>query len=109
MTRYQQINDELKRLLAIIVAEPNVRRVIVFGSATGERDQIHQWSDIDLCIVEDTDLRFYDRLAAWIKKLQPRIGLDLVVYTPSEVQDMREKSDFFTKEIESKGKELYAA
>ena len=109
MTRSEQINEELKRLLAIIVAEPEVRRVIVFGSVTDDRGRIHEWSDIDLCIVEDTDLRFYDRLAAWIKKLQPRVGLDLVVYTPSEVEEMREKSHFFTQEIESKGRELYAA
>jgi len=109
MTRHEQISAELHRMLAIITAEPNVRRVIVFGSASNDSRQIHDWSDIDLCIVEDTELRFYDRLAAWIKRLQPRVGLDLVVYTPSEVEEMREQGDFFTREIEGKGRELYAA
>ena len=109
MNRHEQISDELHRLLAIIAAEPNVRRVIVFGSAIGDRREIHEWSDIDMCIIEDTELRFYDRLAAWIKRLQPRVGLDLVVYTPSEVEEMRKQGNFFTWEIESKGRELYVA
>lgn len=58
MKRHEQLGDELKRLLGIIAAEPKVRRVIVFGSATGDNTEIHEWSDIDLCIIEDTELRF---------------------------------------------------
>lgn len=52
---------------------------------------------------------FYDRLAEWIKRLRPRVGLDLVVYTPFEVEEMRKHANFFTQEIEKKGRELYVA
>lgn len=108
MTRQEEINLELNRMVRLIAEEPTVRRVILFGSnASGGPSA--EWSDIDLCIIQETDLRFYDRLAWWIKKLRPGIGIDLVVYTPGEVEEMRSKGGFYTHEIEAKGRELYAA
>ena len=95
-------------MIRLIADEPTVRRVILFGSSCGQ-ESVRNWSDIDLCIVQDTELRFYDRLAWWLKRLSPEVGIDLVVYTPKEIEEMRARNGFYRREIEAKGKELYAA
>jgi uncharacterized protein len=108
MDRQQEIKNELERMVRLISEEPSVRRVILFGSnASGEA--VGEWSDIDLCIVQESNLRFYDRLAWWLRKLRPAIGIDLVVYTPVEIEQLRAQGGFYTDEIEAKGKDLYAA
>lgn len=104
----EEIQSELTRLLRIIRTDATVERVILFGSAV-HPEKIHSQSDIDLCLIQRTDLRFYDRLAYWISRIQPRIGLDLVVYTPAEFEEMRETNYFIRREIEQNGRELYAA
>jgi predicted nucleotidyltransferase len=80
----------------------------LFGSAV-DAMQVHEESDIDLCIVQKTSLRFYDRLAKWIARIQPKIGLDLVVYTPEEFAEMSQSNHFVRSEIAEKGREIYHA
>src|SRR6059036_1120597 len=76
--------EELRRRIA-----PHVRRarkVIAFGSvARGEADA---WSDLDLIIVADTGLPFFERFKdfAGLYDVWPR--LDLLVYTPEELARM---------------------
>ena len=89
--------------------DPSRESVAVdFGSAV-RPGEIHDESDIDLCIVQTTDLRFYDRLAQWIDRIEPQIGLDLIVYTPGEFEELCRRNHFVSKHIEHKGKEIYAA
>jgi len=76
--------DELRRRLA-----PHIRRatrVVAFGSvARGETDQ---WSDLDLLIVADTTRPFLERFKdfAGIYDVWPRV--DLLIYTPAELDRM---------------------
>lgn len=102
------IQAEIDRILSLIATDDSVDRVFLFGSASRPVD-LHEGSDIDLCIVQKTDLRFYDRLAAWIDRLEPRIGLDLVVYTPEEFRQLMKDRHFVRSEVVAKGKEVYAA
>jgi hypothetical protein len=44
-----------------------------------------------------------------IRALQPRIGVDFLVYTPDEWSYLIKNNLFVRKEISEKGKELYAA
>jgi predicted nucleotidyltransferase len=98
----------VKSILEIANQDPSVVRVVLFGSAA-QADQIHEESDIDLCIVQDTALRFYDRLADWIDRIQPQVGLDLVVYAPAEYSELRHDNYFVSEQIAHKGIEIYAA
>jgi uncharacterized protein len=102
------LRSELLRLIEIVSADSSVERVILFGSAA-QLENTHPDSDIDICIVQNTELRFYDRLANWLDRIQPKIGLDLIVYTPDEFAAMRENNFFVREEIDSKGREVYAA
>ena len=102
------VQSELKRILSLVGDESTVERVYLFGSAT-DAVRLHDESDIDLCIVQRTKLPFYDRLAEWIDRIQPEVGLDLVVYTPEEFEEMQRTNHFVRSEITEKGKEIYHA
>lgn len=62
-----------------------------------------------MCIVQNTDLRFYDRLAQWIDRIEPQVGLDLIVYTPEEFSELPRRNHFVGKQIVQMGKQIYAA
>ena len=99
------LQAELGRMVDELKRDETVSKVIVFGSvATGE---IHEWSDIDLVVVQETSLPFLERIRVLLQKLEPRVGVDLLVYTPEEFERLCRERSFFRDEILSKGKTLY--
>ena len=100
MSRADILGQELKRILPLLVADTSVRQVIVFGSmASGN---VHEGSDIDLVVVQDTALSFWERLRAIRRKVQPGVGVDLLVYTPNEFNDLSARRPFVREEIAQK-------
>lgn len=65
-------------------------------------------SDVDLFIVKRTTERRIDR-ARTVRKLIRGMGLpvDILVYTPEEVEHRLTLRDFFIEDIVNKGKVLY--
>ena len=106
--RIDQIQCEVDRILSIAGDDSTVERIFIFGSAC-DPSRIHEESDLDLCIVQRTTLRFFDRLADWIDRIEPKVGLDLVVYTPEEFADLSHSNYFVREQIAAKGKQIYAA
>ncbi len=99
--RRRRLMAELKRLRQLLAPDPRVRGVVVFGSlATGE---VHAWSDLDVVVVMDTQDRFVERISEVRRRLQPRVGLDLLVYTPEELRRLQQRL-FVREEIVKKGK-----
>ncbi len=104
--RQQLLDAELKRILPLLEEEYAADAVLLFGStASGD---IHQWSDLDLIIVKDTNRRFLDRIKDVIKLVKPRVGMDIIVYTPQEFDQLSEERAFVRDEILAKSKVLYA-
>jgi len=104
--RRKLLKQELARCLAILTSRLNPpERILLFGSLVS--DEIGPWSDIDLVIVQQTELRFLDRLKEMIDLLQPQVGMDLLVYTPEEFDQMKHGRLFFQEEILTKGQVLY--
>ena len=101
----EKLQAELDRYLKLLLAHVLPERVILFGSLAQE--QVHLWSDIDLIVVTDTDARFLDRTKEMLQLLEPRVGLDILVYTPSEFEQLLKNRPFFQQEIAAKGKVLY--
>jgi predicted nucleotidyltransferase len=97
--------DELRRRIA-----PHVRRarkVIVFGSvARGEADA---GSDLDLIIVADTTRPFLERFKdfAGLYDVWPR--LDLLVYTPEELERMAAEDNPLIRQALAEGVVLHEA
>lgn len=100
---YQKIQKVADR----IVQDYKPEKIILFGS--------HAWgkpsrdSDVDLFVVKNSRKRRFDREYELRMKLFGHgfPPLDLLIYTPGEVQKRLEIEDFFVQDILSKGKILY--
>ena len=107
MERQQKLQSELSRFLPTLINQFKAVKIIIFGSLAG--NEVSEWSDLDIVVVRDTSLRFLDRSAELIRVLQPKVGVDFLVYTPDEWDYLIRENLFVRKEIFEKGKELYAA
>lgn len=88
-----------------ILRARNVEKVILFGSLA--RGDVVSTSDIDLIVIQDTDLGFLERLDEIYSAVLPRKALDVLVYTPRELAFLKEDSPFVRKAL-SEGRVLYA-
>ncbi|WP_187329339.1 HEPN domain-containing protein [Halomicronema hongdechloris] len=105
--RQRQLQQELSRYLQQLQGDATVQQVIVFGSlVTGE---IHPWSDIDLVVIQETPLPFWPRIMAMRRRLQPRVGADILVYTPGEFQQLCQERLFFQQEVLPKARVMHGA
>jgi len=91
--------EELNRLVDAAV-EMGAEKVILFGSLA--RGDIGSASDIDLVIIKETDKKFLDRLDEFYTKTQPRVAVDVLIYTPEEIK-MLDKTRRFVRRILTEG------
>jgi predicted nucleotidyltransferase len=103
--RRRALKSELIRVVEEL-KKAGVKRIILFGSLA--KDDIGPASDIDLLVVQETKKRFIERLIELYEIINPKYALDLLVYTQSEFDYMKEKS-IFVRQILSEGKLLYEA
>ena len=102
------INEKIQAVVDKIVKEYDPEKIILFGSwAWGEP---HEWSDVDFLVVKESKERRIDRERELRKKLFGNRfpPLDLLIYTPEELEKRLALDDFFIKDIIEKGKILYA-
>jgi predicted nucleotidyltransferase len=109
-TRREEYTRALERALTDLVAQlramPAVQQVILFGSyAAGRRDL---FTDLDVLVIMDSDLDFVPRNAALYQQLsvEVEVDLDLLAYTPEEVERMRERG--LVRRALATGQVLYA-
>ena len=104
--RRELLESELERYLNLLETHYDPEAILLFGSAA--TDDMHEWSDLDLVIVKETELRFLDRIKEVISLLQPQVGVDIIVYTPREFAQLSEERAFVRDEIIAKSRVLYA-
>lgn len=83
----------------------NPERIIFFGSLG--RDQIHEWSDLDLIVVKKSSLPFLKPIEEVLKFIKPQVSVDIFVYTPEEFERLCQERLFFREEVLAKGKTVY--
>lgn len=100
------LQEELNRISKKIIEMCKPEKIIMFGSlAAGNAEE---YSDIDLAVVMDTDLRFVERILHLVELTDPQVPVDFMVYTPKEFQQMIEEDNLFlTEEVLKKGVILY--
>lgn len=98
-----ELKAELERILNRLKSDPSVRLVLLFGSLA--RGDARDHSDIDLIVVKETEKRFLDRLDEFYD--DAREAMDVLVYTPQEFEEMKERP--FVKRALKEGKILYEA
>ena len=95
----------MSRWLPLLIAYEQPEKIILFGSyCTG---QIGEWSDLDLVIIKETEAPFLDRTRRVLELLKPKVGVDVLVYTPAEFERMSRERAFVRQEIVGKGKVIY--
>lgn len=104
--RARLLRQDLARFIEIATQQMQPERIILFGSlATGEVDE---WSDLDLVVIAETALPFYERMKHILRHVRPQAGMDVLVYTPAEWAEMARQRSFIQEEILSKGQVVYA-
>ena len=98
---------EIKKITDQIVKKYKPEKIILFGSyAWGKPTED---SDVDLFIVKKSGKRRIDRGRELRKMLfgNDFPAMDVLIYTPKELEKRISMEDFFIKEILSKGKVFY--
>lgn len=98
--------ETIRRLVKKIKTEFQPQKVILFGSyAWGKPTED---SDVDLFLIMESDLR-RDERARRIQKLfsDRTFPLDIIVYTPKELEQSLKRGNHFIREIMIKGDVLH--
>ncbi len=100
--------EQIQAVADKIAKEFQPEKIILFGShAWGEPREI---SDLDFLIVKKTSKKKWEReFELRMKLLGNKFPpLDLLIYTPEEMENRQEMGDIFVQEILQKGFLLYA-
>ena len=97
---------EIERVAKRIGIAANAERVILFGSYA--RGEASENSDVDLMIIARSELPRFKRTRELYKFFQPHpFGMDLLVYTPEEVEKGKRSPLSFVSTVLQEGKTLY--
>ena len=99
---------QIEVMVKAIVDEYRPEKIILFGSAA--RGETGPDSDVDLFIVKDDQRPRHERGVAVrriLENVDYRLPLDILVYTPKEVDYRLWLGDFFVKRVMREGVVLY--
>lgn len=100
--RRDRLLAELERIRRILADDPRVLHLTLFGSLTG--GVVHDWSDLDLAVVAESKQQFAERAVELRRRLRPRVGLDVLVYTPQEWRELSTHRRFVREEMVRRGR-----
>ncbi len=104
--RALRLEEELHRMSQILIREYAPEKLILFGSVA--QGEIHEWSDLDLVVIKKTDKPLLERTEEVLRLVRPKVGLDVLVYTPEELDSLvDERRVFVLDEIIYKGAVVY--
>ena len=104
--RQKKLAEALDHILWILTTQYQPDKIILFGSMANA--EVSEWSDLDLVVIKDTLLPFIQRLEEIALLCRVNVGVDYLVYTPQEFEQMiAERNPFVMNEIVRKGKVLY--
>ncbi len=106
VSRREQLSRALDQILLTLTSQYFPEKVILFGSMA--KDSVGEWSDLDIVIVKETPKPFLHRLREVALLCRPPVGVDFLVYTPQEFEEMIvDRNPFIMEEVLGKGKILY--
>jgi predicted nucleotidyltransferase len=99
--------ERITEICDSIAREFHPEKIIVFGShAYGDPGP---FSDLDLLVVMPYEGSPLQQAARIISRVNPAMGVDLIVRTPKEIQERLEIQDTFIREILERGRVAYDA
>ena len=97
---------EIERVATRIGVAANAERVVLFGSHA--RGEAGETSDVDLMVIAESDLPRFKRSRELYKLFRPYpFAMDLIVYTPEEIERGRRSPVSFVSAVLREGKTLY--
>ena len=98
--------DKISEIIKKIASDYNPEKIILFGSyASGKPTEN---SDIDILVIKDSELPRPQRTMQLRRMLLGSgIPIDLIVYTPSEVESEKDKKYSFVYEVLNSGETVY--
>ncbi len=106
--QYPELTQELlDEIVKRILAAGSPSKIVLFGSRARGDDRTD--SDLDLLIVEDSDVPRHKRAIPYYLALADiRLPKDIVVWTPSEIDEWAKVKYAFVTTAIREGKTLYA-
>ena len=99
--------DLLEEAVRRILSMGSPIRIVLFGSRA--RGEAGPDSDVDLLIVEESDLPRYKRSARYLRALAGLcLKKDVVVWTPAEIEEWSAVPNSFSATALREGRTLYA-
>ncbi len=98
--------EKISEIVNKIASGYNPEKIILFGSyATGNPNED---SDLDLFVIKDTDLPRPQRTVQVRRMIYgAMVPIDLIVYTPKEIEESKENIFGLVYEVLKTGKTLY--
>ena len=98
--------DEMDAIIEKIVKGCDPRAIVLFGSVS--KGTSTEDSDIDLMVILDTDVSYYERTLAVRKSIGvTSIPIDVLAFTPKEVEEKRDNRFSIIHEVLRTGKIVY--
>lgn len=105
-SRKKAYQEEIKRVIGLLVAKYQPEKIILFGSAA--KGKSGGDSDIDLPVVANSSKNYRQRAQEAVLLCASYIPKDIFVLTPKELdQAIAENRFLITEEVLPKGKVLY--
>ena len=99
--------EQVQEICDRIAREFHPEKIIVFGSHA--HGQPGPFSDLDLLVVMPFEGSPLQQAARIISRINPAIGIDLIVRTPEQLRARLAIQDVFMREIVRRGKVAYEA
>ena len=102
-----EVTDELLASITRRIVEAfQPHKVILFGSYANGTP--HEDSDLDLLVIMDSEETMFQRMMRVDPVARvPFLSMDVLVYTPAEIDKRLAIGDFFIAEVLAKGRVLY--
>lgn len=103
--------EVINRAIEFVKEKTSPQKIYLFGSyAKGTQTKD---SDLDFLIIEDTNLPRHKRTVPLYtlektKKIGAHIGIDFIIYTPSEFEKRKNEPNSIVGEVLRSGKLIYA-
>jgi predicted nucleotidyltransferase len=98
--------SQIEQVAAQLGKAAEASQVILFGSYA--RGEATERSDVDFMVVAQSDLPRHKRAVGLYRQLRPYpFGMDIVVYTPQEVEEGKKSALTFVSAVLREGKTLY--